>query len=97
MLISISRPKPSPSKTVDDWRQDAAARLESLLQTMNTKDFAETEVVQLRTLKESLPPDNLNSGLAANYLNKAQRFLHSHEVGAAMYELRLLLGWLQCC
>ena len=71
MLILISNSKPSPSKTVDDWRLNATARLESLLQTMNTKNFAETEVDHLRTLMESLPPDNSNSGLATNYLNQA--------------------------
>jgi hypothetical protein len=97
MSICIPRSELRRSTSLGDWRQSTAARLESLLQILSSKDFARTEVDHLRTLVESLPPDNTSSGLAANYLSKAQRYLHSNEIGAAMYELRLLLGWLQCC
>jgi len=101
MSTCISKSEPSPALTVpvpvDDWRHRAAARLESLLQMFSSKDFMETRVDHLQTLIESLPPDNSNSGLAANYLSKARRYLRSNEVGAAVYELRLLRGWLQYC
>ena len=55
------------------------------------------DIDDLRTLVESLSPASREFGLATNHVRKAQRFLSSDEVGAARYELRLLLGCLDTC
>jgi hypothetical protein len=75
----------------------ATARLRSLMQTLSGKDLATMEFDNLRTLIESLPLASSDFSLAGNYLRKAQRYLRSNEIGAALYELRLLLDCLQCC
>ena len=97
MSIFFSRAELSQASTIDEQLNRAAARLQSLMQTLSGKDFASVEIDKLRTTIESLPPASAEFRLASSYLRKAQRYLRSDEVGAALYELRLLLGCLQCC
>jgi hypothetical protein len=88
---------PSQSLPIDELRYRATARLRTLIQKLSTGACARIEVDDLRTLIESLSPVSAGFGLATNHVRKAQRFLSSDEVGAARYELRLLLGCLDTC
>lgn len=95
MSIFVSRAETGRVPQVHELRNRAAGRLRSLLQDLSDPRRATAELENLRTLFESLRQAGGESGLALNRLRYAQRFLGSDEVGAARYELRLLLGSLQ--
>jgi len=95
--IFFTKAEPHPSAALDEPRSRAKARLVSLMQTMSGQDFASAELDKLRTQIDSAVSASSDLSLAANYLHKAQRFIRSNEVGAAAYELRLVLDCLQCC
>jgi hypothetical protein len=88
---------PASKRKLDDMRTRAAARLRSLMQKLSAKDFASGEFDNLRVLIGSLPHPGGGSSLAESHLSKALRYLRSNEVGAARYELQLLLECLQAC
>jgi len=95
MSIFVSSAEPNRAPATHELRNRAAARLRSLLQDLGDTHRAAAELDNLRTLIESLLQAGGESGLAMNHLRCARRFLGSDEVGAARYELRLLLGSLQ--
>jgi hypothetical protein len=95
MSIFASRAEPGQAPQVHELRNRAAGRLRSLLQDLSDTHRAAAELDNLRALFESLRLAGGEFGVAMNHLRCAQRFLGSDEVGAARYELRLLLGSLQ--
>ena len=97
MSIIFSNAEPRQAAALKEPGRHAATRLQSLMQVLSGKDVASMEFDNLRTLVESLPLSGNDCPLVANYLRKAQRYLRSNEEGAARYELRLLLEYLQSC
>ena len=91
MSILIPSTEQTRVTPIDEIRQLAVGRLRSLMQRLSDKERAAHDVDNLRTLFESLPLASGEFGLAVNRLQNAQRYLRSDEIGAARYELRLLL------
>ena len=92
MSIFGSRTQTRQAPPLEDLRRRAVARLRSLLQTLSGQASDTAELDSLSSLFGSLQPHAAESGWAAKRLQAAQRYLRSQEVGAARYELRLLLG-----
>jgi hypothetical protein len=94
MTIRNSREEQFHAPSIDELRKTAGRVLRSLRFRSSDDERAGTEFDNLRTLIESLPAATSNFGLAMNRLRSVQRYLSSDEIGAARYELRLLLGGL---
>ena len=84
-----------PSPTIEDICLQAVQHVEDLMaqiargsNPLNDSGFAFDET---QMLLEALPLNTDEFGLAANRLRNASRYLRSQELGAAGYELRLLV------
>ena len=97
MLFFFPGAKRRPACKLDDLRTRAVTRLRVLTQMISGKDFTSGDLDGLRVLIESVPMAGGESGLAASRLSKVQRYLRSNELGAARYELQMLLDCLQSC
>src|SRR5260370_23157802 len=82
----------STPATVEEIRRLATGRLQSLMRNLSNSDRTANELYRLRTMVESLPLSSGEFCVAMNRLRNAQRYLTGNEIGAARYELRLLLG-----
>jgi hypothetical protein len=92
MSIRIATTETSAPSTIDEIRSLAAGRLKSLVRNLSNLGRTANELHKLRTMIESLPLTSGEFCVAVNRLRNAQRYLCSDEIGAASYELRLLLG-----
>jgi hypothetical protein len=97
MLFRFPGAERRPARKLDDLRRRAVTGLRVLTQMTSGKHFTSGDLDGLRVLIESWPMAGSESGLAASRLCKAQRYLRSNELGAARYELQLLLDCLQSC
>lgn len=77
-----------------DIRQQITDIITQLTSIGLTTDDAIGRTVQLATLIESLPFPTDHYAVAKNRLRNAQRYFVCGEIGAARYELRLMLGQL---
>jgi hypothetical protein len=94
MSTRISNPERNQVPSIEETRQIVVGRLRSLMKTMSRKFRIDEEFENLQALIESLPLASGEFGVASNRLRNAQRYLRSDEIGASLYELRLLLGCL---
>ena len=78
--------------SIDEVRADVTNRLRLLLPRLGNRAFAVAELNDLRDMLNSLPLDSEDFGVAINRLKNCYRYLCSNEIGAARYELKLLLG-----
>ena len=75
--------------------QEALAKgVQSILEQDLEDAVPAEEWEELRTLLESLPLSTGNFALAINRLNNAKNYLQAGELGAAQFELRMLLAGL---
>jgi hypothetical protein len=93
MSTMIGRPR--HQKSVEQIRQNAVERLRSVMRILRYKASAVNELDTLQKLLESLPMASGEFSTAMNRLRNSQRYLCSEEIGAALYELRLLTSLLQ--
>lgn len=88
------RPRAQESP-LSEVRENACRRLRGLLGKLADKEPLGEEFSDLDALLLSLSLPSEAIAAARRRLAAAQRFLRSNEVGAARYELRLLLGELE--
>ncbi len=81
-------------RQLSDIRQQVTSIIDQLTSVKMTSDEALVQIAQLGFLIDSLPFPSDHYGVAKNRLRNAQRYFVCDEVGAARYELRLLLGQL---
>ena len=73
-----------------DTYQTISRRLEDLLNGKGG-DNPHEDLIRIESFLDSLPLATDEYGLAQNRIRNARRYFQAHEVGAARYELRLLM------
>ena len=81
---------------VNVW--DAAiAAIEAVAEQVKKLGNVDGQLGEVQALLEALPLSSGDFCRVSNNLKNAQRYLQSHERGAAAYELRMLAGAVRTC
>ncbi len=92
MSILANSIKKKHRYSIDEVREELTSRLRLLLPRLGNRSFAIAELNEIQDMLNSLPLDSEDFGVAINRLRNCYRYLCSNEIGAARYELKLLLG-----
>lgn len=90
----LPKNRQSASETFIEIRQRIPIAINSLLQRSCSSDAAIAQTHKIGELVDALPFATEQYGVAKNRLRNAVRYYQSNEIGAARYELRLVLGQL---
>ena len=90
-----SEPVQTVDKLVSVW--DAAVAAVEALARQVKRGKLKGQLSEVREVLEALPLSSSDFCRVANNLRNAERYLQSHEWGAASYELRMLAGAVRSC
>ena len=79
----------------DQMRTELMQMLRNLLERLHVGNIWADGLLEALEMLHALPLTSHEFGVATNRLNNARRYLFANELGAARFELQLLLGSLK--